>query len=68
MSAFHDLNDRYQKFQTTRARDFYEVLGLKKDATQEEIKKAYRKVRFMCSCVGWGAVGVVGYCFVILMC
>lgn len=29
----------------SRNRDLYEVLGLPKDATQEDIKKAYRKVR-----------------------
>ena len=25
-------------------RDYYEVLGLKKDATEDEIKKAYRRL------------------------
>src|SRR3990172_5118450 len=29
-------------------RDYYEVLGLARDASEEEIKKAFRKLAFQC--------------------
>ena len=38
-------------------RDYYEVLGIQKGASEDEIKKAYKKLARMLS-PRWGALGL----------
>lgn len=37
-------SDRYRKRRQGMEPDYYRILGVKKDATEDEIKKSYRKV------------------------
>ena len=40
---FHFLNQSYT-FRVRRCQDYYEILGLSKDAAETELKKSYRKL------------------------
>jgi curved DNA-binding protein CbpA len=41
------------KKSSSKKRDYYDVLGIKKEATEEEIKKAYRKLALKWHPVIW---------------